>query len=87
MIFRPTAISNKNKKTDFSDYQLQHLINYLFFLTTYYDLPSDDEITYCPLFCFFVYLTNQQQSCIFSEKLNRILLVGSYTYNEFRCAQ
>jgi len=47
-----TAISNKTKRQTFLIISLQHL-----FLTTYYDLPSDDEITYC---LFFVYLTNHQ---------------------------
>jgi len=28
VIFRPTANFKQNKKTDFSDYQLQHLINF-----------------------------------------------------------
>jgi len=46
-----TAISNKTKRQTFLIISLQHL-----FLTTYYDLPSDDEeITYCPLFIVFFF--------------------------------
>lgn len=49
-----TAISNKTKRQTFSDYQLQQHL----FLTTYYDLPSDDGIT------FFVFCLSHQPQTI-----------------------
>ena len=47
-----TAISNKTKRQTFLIISLQHL-----FLTTYYDLPSDDGITF-----FVFFLSHQPQT-------------------------